>query len=42
MGAKRTENLVRRIMHFDQRTGFDHAGFNDGHIINPYNIPLLK
>jgi len=42
VGAKRTENLVRRIMHFDQRTGFDHAGYKEGYITNPTEMPFLR
>ena len=40
--AIRTDNLIRRIIGLPQRDGHDHGGFKEGHIIRPYDLPLLK
>ena len=40
--AIRTDNLIRRILGLPQRDGSNHGGYKEGHIINPYILPILK
>ena len=40
--AIRTENLIRRILNIPQRDGSDHGGYQQGHITNPYNLPIIQ
>ena len=38
--AIRADNLIRRLLGFPQRDGSDHNGYRQGHIINPYSLPI--
>ena len=40
--AIRTDNLIRRILGLPQRDGSNHGGYKEGHVINPYILPILK
>ena len=40
--AIRTDNLIRRILGLPQRDGSNHGGYIEGHITNPYILPILK
>lgn len=40
--AIRTDNLIRRILGLPQRDGSNHGGYKEGHITNPYFLPILK
>jgi len=40
--AIRTDNLIRRMLNLPQRDGSDHAGFQQGMIVNPYDLPFTK
>ena len=40
--AIRTENLIRRILKLPQNDGSKHGGYKEGHINNPYILPILK
>ena len=40
--AIRTENLIRRILNLPQRDGSDHGGYQQGHITNPYILPIIQ
>ena len=40
--AIRTENLIRRILNLPQVDGSDHGGYQQGHITDPYNLPIIQ
>lgn len=40
--AIRADNLIRRILGLPQRDGRDHGGYKEGHIKDPYTLPILK
>ena len=40
--AIRTDNLIRRLLGKPERDGSDHAGYNQGHIIEPNELPMTK
>lgn len=40
--AIRTDNLIRRILGLPQRDDSNHGGYKEGHITNPYFLPILK
>ena len=40
--AIRADNLIRRLLGLPQRDGSDHGGYKEGHIINPYDLPIIK
>ena len=40
--AIRTDNLIRRNLGLPQRNGNDHGGYKEGHITNPYILPIIK
>ena len=40
--AIQTDNLIRRLLGLEQRDGSNHGGYNEGHITNPYGLPILR
>ena len=40
--AIRAENLTRRLLGLPQRDGSNHSGYKEGHITNPFDMPILK
>ncbi len=40
--AIRTDNLIRRILGLPQRDGSNHGGYQEGHITNPYILPIIQ
>jgi RHS repeat-associated protein len=40
--AIRTDNLIRRLLGLPQRDGSDHGGYPEGHITNPYVLPITQ
>jgi RHS repeat-associated protein len=40
--AIRADNLIRRILGLPERDGSNHAGYADGHIIEPYKLPIIQ
>jgi len=40
--AIRTDNLIRRLLGLPQRDGSNHRGYNQGQIINPYQLPITQ
>jgi RHS repeat-associated protein len=40
--AIRTDTFIRRILGLPQRDGSNHGGYKEGHITNPYILPILK
>lgn len=40
--AIRTDNLIRRILGLPQRDGSNHGGYREGHITQPYILPITR
>ena len=40
--AIRTDNLIRRLLGKPERDGSNHAGYNQGHITEPNELPMTK